>query len=71
MIPPATEETITGLLPCVVPAEVEIFKVVVHVGVQAAGENVPDAPDGRPSTEKDAGWEVPETRVAVIEFDAD
>ena len=48
---------------------VEIVSVVEQVGLQDVGENVPDAPVGRPTTEKEADCVVPEVREAVIVFD--
>ncbi len=38
-----------------------------HVGLQEADENDPVAPEGRPETEKETAWVVPDANEAVIE----
>ena len=65
MIPPATEETIIVCVPVGVVERVLIVSVVVQVGEQVVGEKDPVAPVGRPITENDADWVVPEDRVVV------
>ena len=54
-----------------VDAEVVRVNVDEHVGLHDPGEKAAVAPVGRPEAEKDTGWEVPETRVAVIVLDTD
>ena len=68
---PATPVTVIIDDPVGVEAEVVRVSVDEHVGLHDAGENAAVVPVGMPEAEKDTGWEVPETRVAVIVLDTD
>ena len=62
---PEVPVIVTGYVPVGVDVEAETVKLDVQLGIHDPEEKSPVAPDGRPETEKETDWAVPEATKAL------
>src|SRR5215831_4645124 len=66
--PPPVAVTVIGKVPPDVAAVVATVNIVEQLRLQAVCEKDPVAPDGKPATEKETCWLLPETKLTVMVF---
>jgi len=69
--PPPVAVTVIGKVPPDVAAVVPRFNIEEQLRLQAVCEKDPVAPDGKPATEKEICFVLPESKVPVIVFITD